>query len=179
VISCAEPSAVISPRIPGVTYDLTIQAADGSTVFKGRTSYDTLDTEPFNDLAVNAKDIKASLCPTPEKEDWTHEDVKDKDYTSRFHPGQKASMVIYNPEKPDSSEENVEVLFVIHDEHGNVLLDLVNTTTVTWSKLWNNRTRYCTLDIPALPKLPGQYSVAVYFNSHLIVEKDFSILATE
>jgi hypothetical protein len=45
VISCAEPSAVISPRIPGVTYDLTIQAADGSTVFKGRTSYDTLDTE--------------------------------------------------------------------------------------------------------------------------------------
>lgn len=179
VISCSEPSAVIEPRIPGVTYNFTIQASDGSTVFKGTHSYDTVETDPFDRYSVNAKDVQASLCPTPEKENWTYKDIKDKDYTSRYVPGKDVSMVIYSSERPDASDDNIEVMFVIRDEYGNVLVDLINRTTVTWNKLWNDRTRYCALDIPAVPKIPGQYTVSVYFNSCLLVEKNLTILQTE
>ena len=66
-------------------------------------------------------------------------------------------------------------MFVIRDEQGNVLLDLVKTTSATWDELWNDRSRYCTLDLPAIPGIPGKYTIEVYFNSHRIVEKSLTI----
>ena len=179
VIPCEEPSAVIENRIPGVTYDLTIQPADGSTVFKGSTTYECLDTEPFDQLSVSKKTVQASLCPTPDKENWTYKDVDDDDYTSKYAPGSKASLVIYSPDRPDYSQEEFHVMFVIRDAEGNVLLDLVKDTTATWSALWNDRSRYCELDIPAIPSRPGKYTVEVYFNSQLLVEKSLTILDAE
>lgn len=181
IITCKEPLAVISPRIPGVTYTFTIQAADGSTVFRGQSSYQTLDTDPFKAYGVSASKIQASLCPTPEKENWTYKDIRDKDYTSRYEPGKNVSIVIYSPDKPEGSEDPVEILYVIRDADGNVVLDLTsnNATSVSWNTLWNNRSRYCTLNIPAVPQIPGQYTVEIYFNRCLLVEKSLTILKTE
>ncbi len=175
VIPCAEPSAVIDPRIPGVTYNFSIQAADGSTVFKGQFQYDCVDTDPLNELGIKKKDVSASLCPTPSKSGWTYKDIGKNDYTSKYAPGSKVSMVIYSSVRPKSSDEEYEVMFVIRDSKGNVLLDLVSTTTSTWDKLWNKRSHYCTLDLPAIPGIPGKYTVEIYFNSHLLVEKSLTI----
>ena len=175
VIPCSEPRAVIEPRLPGVTYEFTIQAADGSTVFGGDSTYDSLDTTSFTSLGVNAKDIQASLCPTPEKENWTYEDVDDKSYTSRYAPGKKASMVIYSAEHPEKSSKEFQVMYVIRDSEGHILLDLVNFETFTWDELWNEGSRYCCLDIPSIPGTPGKYTVEIYFNSQLLVEKTLNI----
>lgn len=179
VIPCSGPSAVIEPRIPNVTYEITIQAADGSTVFKGRTNYRSLDTDPFDAYSVKSGEVQASLCPTPSKENWTYKDVDDDDYTSKYAPGQDASIVIYSSERPGSSDDEIEVMFVIRDEAGNIQMDLINSTTSTWNKLWNNRSRYCTLDIPAIPKIPGKYTVEIYFNNCLLVEKSLTILEAD
>lgn len=176
VIPCSEPSAVIEPRLPGVTYEFTIQAADGSTVFGGQSTYDSLDTKSFNDLDVNAKDVQASLCPTPDKENWDEDDVDDDSYTSRYAPGKKASMVIYSSERPDSSDDEIQVMYVIRDSEGHILLDLVNFENLTWDELWNDRSRYCCLDIPAIPGTPGKYTIEIYFNSRLLVEKTLNIV---
>ncbi len=179
VISCQEPSAVIAHRIPGANYEFTIQAADGSTVFRGRSKYSSLETAPFAGHGVKAKDISASLLPTPEDPNWSHESIKDEDYTSKHQPGSKVSMMIYSSERPDASNEEVNVLFVIRDDQGGVVMELVNHAAFTWNKLFPNRSRYCTLDIPAIPKLPGQYSVEVYFNNRLLVEKSLTVLEAE
>ena len=175
VIPCDGTSAVIAPRIPGVTYHFSIQAADGSTVFNGQFQYDCVETDPLKENGINSKDVSASLCPTPEKDNWTYKDIGKNDYTSKYAPGSRVSMVLYSPDRAKASEEKYEVMFVICDEQGNVLLDLVKTTTATWDELWNDRSRYCTLDIPAIPGIPGKYTIEVYFNSHRIVEKSLTI----
>ena len=158
-----------------VTYNFSIQAADGSTVFKGQFQYDCVDTDPLNELGIKKKDVSASLCPTPSKSGWTYKDIGKNDYTSKYAPGSKVSMVIYSSVRPKSSDDEYEVMFVIRDSNGNVLLDLVSTTTSTWDKLWNKRSHYCTLDLPAIPGIPGKYTVEIYFNSHLLVEKSLTI----
>ncbi len=179
VIPCQEPNAVIETKIPGATYELSIQAADGSTVFRGRTSYTCLDTDPFEAHSVKAADVQASLCPTPAKPGWTYKDIGDEAYTSKYHPGEKASIVIYSSERPDASTTEYDVMFVIRDEAGNVLMDLISHSTYAWNQLWADRSRYCELDIPAIPKVPGQYTVEVYFGNRLLVEKGLTILETE
>ena len=175
VVPCSEPAAVIEPRLPGVTYEFTIQAADGSTVFGGESTYDSLDTKSFKAMDVDAKDVKASLCPTPSKDNWTYKDVDDDAYTSRYAPGKKVSMVVYSGERPDSSDEEIQVMYVIRDSEGHILLDLVNFEVSTWDELWNDRSRYCCLDIPAIPGTPGKYTIEIYFNSQLLVEKTLNI----
>lgn len=175
VISCTGTSAVIAPRVPGVTYHLSVQAADGSTVFNGKRNYDCVETDKLNEHGIKAKNVSASLCPTPKKENWTYKDIGKNDYTSKYAPGSKVSIVIYSSERAKSSEDEYEVMFVIRDSEGNVLADLVKTTTATWDELWNNRSRYCTLNLPAIPGIPGKYTVEIYFNSHLLVEKSLTI----
>ena len=175
VVSCQGTSAVISPRIPGVTYNFSIQAADGSTVFNGTTNYDSVGSDKLNEHGINAKNVSASLCPTPKKDNWTYKDVGKNDYTSKYAPGSKVSIVIYSSERAKASEDVYEVMFVIRDDKGNILTDLVKTTSATWDELWGNRTRYCTLDLPAIPGIPGKYTVQIYFNSHLLVEKSLTI----
>ena len=175
VIPCDSTSAVIAPRIPGVTYHFAIQAADGSTVFNGQFQYDCVETDPLKENGINAKDVSASLCPTPSKDNWTYKDIDKNDYTSKYAPGSKVSMVLYSPDRAKASDEKYEIMFVIRDEQGNVLLDLVKTTSATWDELWNDRSRYCTLDLPAIPGIPGKYTIEVYFNSHRIVEKSLTI----
>ncbi len=179
VLSCAEPSATIEPYLPGVTYSLTIQAANGSTVFGGNAEYVSLATDPFDALGVSADTIQASLCPTPAKENWTYEDIGKNDYTSKYLPNANASLVVYSPERPDSSTKQVDILFVIRDAEGNVQMDLIRHMSETWNTLWSNRDRYCTLDIPAIPKIPGAYTIEVYFNNSLLIEKNLTILETE
>ena len=176
VIPCSEPAAVIEPRLPGVSYEFTVQAADGSTVFNGRSSYDSLDTESFKDLKVDAKETQASLCPTPDKENWTEEDVDDDAYTSRYAPGKKASILIYSKEHPEKSDKEFQVMYVIRNSEGHILLDLVNFETFTWDELWNDGSRYCCLDIPSIPGTPGKYTIEIYFNSRLLVEKPLNIV---
>jgi hypothetical protein len=84
--------------------------------------------------------------------------------------------VVYTPDKPDHSAAQIDVMFVIRNEYDHVLVDLVSTTSTTWDKLWNHRTRYASLDIPAIPGIPGSYKLEVYFNNCLIVEKNLTIL---
>lgn len=175
VVTCADNSAVIDPRVPGATYHFSIQAADGSTVFEGQTTYDCVETDPFNAHDVKASKVSASLCPTPKQEDWSYKNIDKDDYTSRYAPGDKASIVIYSDNRAKSSEDAIEVMFIIRDSEGNVMMDLINTVSAVWNDLWNNRTRYCELDIPAIPGIPGKYTVEIYFNERLLVSKNLTI----
>lgn len=175
VVKCAENSGVIDLRIPAATYTLSIQAADGSTVFGGETTYESPEAEVYNDKSFDASKASASLCPTPDKEDWTYEDVADDDYTSTHAPGAKVSIVIYTPKKPIASYDETDVMFVIRDSEGNVLSNLTAVKTFVWNDLWHYRDRYCGVDIPAVPTEPGSYTVEIYFDNCFVVRKALNI----
>ena len=173
---CTENTAVIENTIPGADYHLTVQAADGSSVFGGSYTYDAPDATIFANYGLKASEISASLCPTPDRKDWTYKDVADDAYTSTHDIGAKVSMVLYSTERPDYSGDNIDVMFVIRDSEGNVLGDLTKVTTIPWWQLWHNRSQYCHLNLPITPGIAGQYTVQIYFNRAFVIEKTLNIV---
>ena len=120
-------------------------------------------------------DVTASFCPTPNKSNWTYKDIAADDYTFTYPPESKVSMVLYSPAKAALSNESTSVMFIFRDSEGNALPQLTSTVTRTWNSLWNNHTRYGSLDLPMIPTDPGQYTVEVYFNRNLVVMKSLTI----
>lgn len=176
VIACTENKAVIEPTVPGASYNLTIQPADGSTVFGGKHSCALAGSTYFNSKSINSETVTASLCPTPSKSNWTYKDIADTDYTATHGIGSKVSMVLYSPTQAARSNEDMFVMFVIRDSEGNPLPSLTNVITANWNDLWDNRSRYCSLDIPAIPGEAGEYTVEVYFNRQLVIAKKLTII---
>ena len=175
VIKAEENKAVIQPTIPGSTYQLNIQAANDSTVFGGVHSYTSPAAPAFSDKSIDAANVTASFCPTPNKSNWTYKDIADNAYTATYAPGSKVSMVLYSTAKAGRSNDDISVMFVIRDSQGNAIPKLTNTITANWNDLWNNRSRYCSLNLPAIPEADGQYTVEVYFNRSLVVSKNLTI----
>ena len=175
VLLCAENSAVIEKTVPGVDYHLSIQAADNASVFGGTYTYDAPEAADFSKYGVSTSVISASLCPTPDKRDWTYQDVADDAYTSTHAVNSKVSMVIYSSQRPDYSGDELEVMFVIRDSEGNVLADLTKTMTAPWWLLFHNRSQYCELDLPIIPSAAGQYTVQIFFDRDFVVEKTLNI----
>ncbi len=175
VVVCENNNGVIESRIPGSVYNISIQAADGSTIFGGKTSFETAKAKVFNALSIDGSKLQASLCPTPGKSGWTYKDIADDDYRSSFKSTEKASLVIYSPKKAANSKDDVAVMFIIRDSEGNPIPKTCKIKTIKWNTLWNNRTHYCSLDIPTLPTQPGSYTVEVYFNNELITSKPLTI----
>lgn len=174
VLICTENACAIEQAVPGATYNLSIQAADGSTVFGGLLDYTTEETEEFDDHSLSASEIQASLCLTPDKDEWTHEDLNSEtDYTTSFSAEQKASMVLYASSKFKTPKDDTTIMYVIRNADGNILGELINVETATWASMWTER--YAYLDIPAMPTEAGSYSIEIYFNSALVTTKNFTI----
>ena len=176
VIKCADNTATIDHTVPGADYHLIIQSADGSSVFGGTYMFDAEPASTFKGYALDASNITGSLCPTPDKKDWTYEDIASDAYTSTHSIDSNVSMVLYSTDRPKGSGAAIEVMFVIRDSEGYILPELVKTMNSTWGQLWYKRSRYCELDIPMIPNAAGQYTVQVYFNRALVIEKTLNIV---
>ena len=175
VIRSDEASATISPVIPGMLFEFTIQSAEGSTVFGGHATYQAPTNEPFAGFMVTAENFTFQMCRTPAKEAWTQADVPAKDYVDTFAPGEKASFVITLDCVYGISEEEVRTLAVIWDEYGIV----VDTITVnrSWSSMWYKN--FGKLDLFELPETPGFYTIEVYFNEAIVTNQSFIIAVPE
>ncbi|MBO5130041.1 MAG: fibronectin type III domain-containing protein [Oscillospiraceae bacterium] len=174
VVTTTSNSAVISRFVPGAAYSIVLKAADGSTVFGGELEYAAEEAGEFDDHSLKASEIQVSLCRTPDVDDWTHETLdSDTDYTTKFTSTQSASLVLYATKNPGNSKEETVVMFVLRDADGNVIGELVNTETYEWASMWKDR--YAYLTIPELPAELGSYTVEVYFNNALVVNKTLNI----
>lgn len=171
VIKCDDTTAVIDSVIPGANYQLTIQAANGSTVFDGTSQFTCPEAKTFDQYGLSVADIMVSLCKTPEKENWTYEDVSE--YPGSYTAGTKVSMVLYASGKFNSTDADVKVTFIIRDAAGNVLTELLSTRTMNWKDLWHNR--YAYLDISALPEEAGDYTINLYFDDQYVLTKKITI----
>ena len=173
---CTGTTAVVKNVIPNAAYSFQIKAADGSTVFGGTTEFAGIAPTTFNQYGLSATSIQSSLCHTPEKENWTHEDVADNGYTTSYTAGERVSLVLYTYAKFYLKAEDTDVMFVIRNENGEVLPTYTRTMTKVWRDLWPGVGKYCYLDIPIMPTVDGRYTLEVYFNGATVLTKNFSII---
>lgn len=172
VIQCSEPSAVISPMIPGASYSFTVQSADGNTIFGGTLSCTAPEAQTFSGYDIAAKYFKFSMCRTPSNENWDKGDVKKKNYTTEFKVGESASFAIDLEHEYSTSSDTIVTLFLICDSNGNVVS--MNTQSRSWTDMWYRG--FGKLTIPAMPATAGSYTVDIYFNGQHVTTQTFTVV---
>ena len=183
VVQCESNSGTIEVRVPAATYDFTIQAADGSTVFDGTASFRTANADVYEnpDQAFypqhQAQYFFVNLLKTPAAESWTHANVSRNDYTTTFRSGDGISVLLYYMQDFYIRHENISVMYVIRDAEGKVISDLIGMENLDWrDDMWcGPNYHYCGLDIPLLPTEPGEYSLGLYFNGYAVTAVNFTI----
>jgi uncharacterized protein YxeA len=163
--------AVLPNPIPGETYFFQLQAADGTTVFEGGFQFTMPSAPAFSGYQVSADKMTFSMCPTPDKENWTRKDVKKTDYTTTFNVGQKAYFVVKLSTKYVTSSDIITTLYIIRDSEGTIIS--ANSTARSWTSMWYQY--YCELDVPVMPEHPGEYTMQIYFSGMLAHEQAFTI----
>lgn len=171
VLFTKENKAVLTPVVFGATYEFTLQASNGATVFGGTFSCQIPEAETFDSYGVKMKNMTFKMCHTPDEENWKWSDLKNSDYSTEYAVGDKASFVIKLNCKYNSKDVDVASTFVIFDENGKFVS--VNETVQSWRYMWYQR--YCELDIPALPSEPGNYTIKVYIKGMLCGSVDFTM----
>ncbi len=174
VVSSQEPSAEISPRIPGAVYHLTVNTGASVSVFNAEHSYTSPDAPVFSDHATVIARWNFDLCRTPTKENWTPGNVKQQDYVTAFKSSEKISFVMtssghYIPKK------DMQIMYVIRDAEGNALPELVATETLSWYQMWVKTYPKTALTLPKQPTVPGSYKLYLYFNGAAAAVMDFTI----
>ena len=172
VIPCSDNACTITSLIPGATYSITIQTASGTTALGGLAQYTAPAASPFNNFNVTASDMEFSMCKTPNKVDWDHNDVTDGNYTTSFKIGESASLVMHLTKKTPKSDDMVTTMYVIRDAQGQFVS--AKEETRTWDEMWNNR--YGELTIPVMPETAGTYTVEIYFDGASVTVQSFEIL---
>ena len=170
VVKCASNSGTISTAIPKSTYSITIQAADGSSVFGGTYSHKVPAAKDFNEFSLSASYVDTYLGKTPTEEKWNHTNVEK---ATSFASGDSVTMVLNATQKFYTPNDKVQIDFVIRSAEGQALLELVNSYTKVWQDLWNNY--YATLSVPAMPTAAGSYTLELYINGAFVSSNNFTI----
>lgn len=176
VVKAKSNSAEISPRIPGTKYRIEIQAADNTTVFNGIHAYSSPNAQVFEKHGLSADNITADLLKTPSDSQWTFETVDPAAFTSTFASGDSISVVLKAGTKFYLPKDEMEILYVIRDGEGNVLSDYISQAKKNWEDIWYaGDYQIGELDVPSVPKEPGEYSLSIYFNNAAITYTTFTI----
>lgn len=180
VVQCDDASGVIRPRIPGAGYEITIQAADGRSVFGNTLSYVCPNAAIFVSqenafTEEKTQKIQANMLVTPFK-NWSYKDVTRGYYTSTFKVGQPISVLLYSPRNFYVNNGNVSILYVIRNSEGKVMTELIGQETKDWRAMWvNTDYHFCELDLPFVPSEPGEYTLYLYFNNGAVTSLTFTI----
>lgn len=173
VVHCTNStSAVIPSVIPGGVYDFSVQPPYGATVFGGKGSYTVPGGGTFNDYGTKADRISLRMCPTPKETGWHWYNLWDKDFTTEFKVGQKASFVTHAEGNYKQSDDVIDVLFVIKDSAGTPMS--MERSSRPWSGMFTEG--YGELDVPTMPAKPGEYTVDIYFNNAFVATQAFTVI---
>lgn len=173
VVHCTNSTnAVIPSLIPGGEYAFSVQPPYGATVFGGKGSYTAAGGGTFKDYGTKADRISLRMCPTPKDTGWHWYNLWDKDFTTEFKVGQKASFVTHVEGSYERSDDVIDVLFVIKDSTGTPLS--MERSSRPWSGMFTEG--YGELDIPTMPANPGEYTVDIYFNNAFVATQAFTVV---
>jgi len=173
VVQCETNRGVIAPLLPGSKYVITVQPANGSTVFGGTLEYQAPEADMFSGYQVTANNITFSMCETPDVSNWDRYDVPEGDYKTSFAPGVSASFVMHLTRDYNESDDKIVTLFLIRDANGNLVSNAYESRT--WTSMWYKG--YGKLTIPFMPEAPGKYTVEIYFNGTSVTTQSFEIVS--
>ena len=117
------------------------------------------------------------MLVTPDKKNWTNSDVSKDDYRDSFQVGENISILLFCDSRFYIPSEELSILYVIRNEEGQVISNLVSRDTNDWHDLWvDHNTSYGELDLTTIPTEIGKYTISIYFNDLFIASADFSII---
>lgn len=175
VIRCEDARAEITPRVPGATYHITLQSASGTSVFSNTHSYTCAEAEKFTDYEIVLPYCTFNLCKTPTTSGWLGKNVPSSSFTTTFASGDSIAMVIKSS-RHYIPKDTISVLYVIRDEDGNVIHDLLSLQTdVSWYDMWQGQYPYTGQEIPKVPTEAGNYTLDLYWNSQAVTSLSFTI----
>ena len=177
IIKTTENTVTITNALPGGTYNFTVQASDGTTIFGGTYSCTTEYVKIFSGYGVSAEDMTVYMIPTPNFDNWTANNVNlGDDPTTKYTVGEPISLLIQmSSDEFQTSNDVVTALLVVRDMNG----DLVCSSSVDsswvymWHELWSRK--YCALDVLSIPTEPGEYYLNIYFNNMAVSQLQFTI----
>jgi len=176
VVKCSDTSAIISPKIFGATYRFELQAADSTTVLVNSYQHTCENAPVFESSGLSAEKITAYLLKTPEG-DWIYDTVGNDAFSDSFASGDPISVVLRASTDFYLPHEEINILYVIRDNSGNVMSEFVSEETVDWNALWfDGDYHVAELDIPKVPSQAGSYSIGIYFNNAAVTSTTFSIV---
>ncbi len=176
VVKSAKTQAEITPKIPGAKYTISVQTADGTSVFNNVTAFTCPDAAPFAEHKLTADMLETDLVKTPEDEDWRFEDFGDSIIQTEFAAGDSVSIALRSKEAFYQTGAEVDILYVIRDPYGNVLPDLVQEESRYWKDIWaGGDTKIGELLIPEVPRSAGEYTLSLYFDGMLVTTLPFTI----
>ena len=156
-------AADLSPVIPGATYTVSVAGVE--------TTYTAPAAGSFSGHGISASDLSYSFCVAPAASGWNHNNVTQ--YTANYTAGQPVGMVVYSKSNVRADNADVQVLYLIRDEQGNLLPDMTALQTMNWADMWHSNYFYVTL--PNQPDQLGLYTVEIYFDGDLAISKNFRI----
>ncbi len=172
VVKCETNSGVIAPVIPGSRYDVTVQPANGSTVFGGTGFYEAPAAQTFSGYLLTAADMYFQMCKTPENPEWGRYDIPAENYKTTFSSGENISFAVYLNHEYNTSSDQIVTLFVIRDAEGKVVSTA--TQSRTWTSMWYRG--FGRINVPSIPTAAGSYTLDIYFNGAIVTTQSFSIV---
>ena len=177
-------SVTLENLIPGTNYQfalyLTTEDSDNTLFGSTTTTLETPAAEAFTGYDINpapvygrdASNVSLWLCP--DKEDWTYTDLENLRHG--FTKDEKIAVCI-QVESISASEDTVDLLYVLRDEDGQVVVD--EAGEFTWDSLWFERRHANEIPLPKkegeTASTPGNYTLEIYINGKLLIQKVFTI----
>lgn len=161
VVQTTTQEVTLTDLIPGCTYTVEIQEANGEQV-GGETTVDVEvpPAESFTGYGFTKGYLVTWLRPT--QDDWT---VNNLQYTrTSFSPDESIAFACETVAGLEDSDDVVTTLVVVRDENGKVV-DYYSGEEV-WNNMWN-RDMYVG-ELLRTPQELGTYSLELYFNGQRV-----------
>lgn len=148
-LTTAEPF-ITAKAFPGATYHISISPADGSSILGGESSYVISEVAPFLGYGVDALTLSAQI------------------------DGKTITVTAPADATVESTEDAVAAICLIHTEDG--VLFTAFEDTFLWNTIWDGNV--CTMLLPLIPDVPGNYVLSIYFNGAWLAEVEFTVEST-
>lgn len=175
VAKTEKTTAEIKLVIPNSTYEFTIQAADGTSIFNNVYREKTPEKAAYKAQGINPEKVQLRTLRTP-GEGWRADDVEEAQYINTFHKGDNISVALISSGNFYLQPAEVRIRFVYRDETGAVQLGYVTEDTYNWKELWYDKDYHKgELDLHNTPTQPGSYTLELYFDGLPFGSTSFTI----
>lgn len=142
-----EEPFIVAKVFPGSKYQISLSAADGTSIFGGDSSYTISEVAPFIGYGVNAEMLSAQIS------------------------GHTITLTAPAETTVESSEHLVDAMCLIRNADG--VLCAAFEDEFLWNTIWEGNV--CTMLLPALPDTPGAYVLSIYFDGGWVAEVEFTV----